>query len=496
MTDANAFLDQALTDHAAGRLDPARRDYRRALALAPALATALHYLGTLECQTGAAPAAGVALMRRGLRLTPQNGLALAQLAGALAQTGAAPAGETAARRALVLAPQLADACEAAGLLRYYASDYRGAVGWLLRAHYVNPRKTETLIGLGAALRDGRQFAAAATVYDAAIQRRPDLPEAWLGRAVTRLTQGDLPGGWADLDHRWQYLPDPPWAGEDVAGRTLLLHAEQGFGDTIQFARYARLAADRGAKVILTVHPALTRLLARLDPRVTVTAGPPHAPLPAYDRHCPLLSLPRAFNTTLDSIPAAPAYLSADPAERALALRRLGGGGPGAPLHVGLCWAGNPAHKNDHNRSLPPALLTDLLLIEGARFWSLQTGPARQAMPAPLRAALPELLSPDGDFADTAAVVSALDLVITVDTALAHLAGALGVACWVLLPYAPDWRWLLDRVDSPWYPSLRLIRQPRPNDWPAAAAQAAALLRGVTAQRRARREPAQAANPAP
>lgn len=483
--DANAFLDQAFAEQAAGRAAAALACRRRALALSPAL-TAAHYLtGMAAAESGDGLTAATAL-RRALRLSPLAAAPRAGLSKVQLQSGAPFQAQSTAAAALTVAPDSAEGWEALGLAQYRLCDYGGAARNLLRAHRLRPENTETLLSLGAALRDLRLFDAAETVYGAAIGRRPDLEAAWLGRAATRLVRGDLQNGWADFEHRWRRFPQPPWDGRALNGETLLLHAEQGFGDTLQFARYAPLAADRGADVLLQVHPALVRLLRRLDPRVRVI--PSDAPLPAFDLHCPLMSLPHVFGTTLDNIPSPAAYLTPEPGEAAAAAARIKAAG--GLLNVGLCWAGNPAHKNDHNRSLPPALLADLLTVPGVVFRSLQTGPAEKAMPPALRAALSPPPFELRDFAATAAYIAALDMVVSVDTSIAHLAGALGVPCRLLTPYAPDWRWLIDRADTPWYAALRLIRQKTPGDWAGVVAETAHLLSGVAAVVRERR-----ANPA-
>jgi Flp pilus assembly protein TadD len=482
--DANAFLDQAFTEQAAGRAATASARCRRALALAPAL-TAAHYLtGILAAENGDGATATTAL-NRALRLSPLAASLRAGLSKVQLQAGSVGEARRSAAAALTLAPDSAEAWDALGLAQYRFCDYGGAARNLLRAHRLRPENTETLLSLGAALRDLRLFDAAETVYGAAIQRRPDLDAGRLGRATTRLVRGDLKNGWEDFEHRWRRFPQPSWDGRALNGETLLLHAEQGFGDTLQFARYAPLAADRGADVVLEVHPALVRLLRRLDPRVRVV--PSDAPLPPHDLQCPLMSLPHVFGTTLENIPSPTAYLTPEPGEAATAAARVAARAGAAGgllnvgrLNVGLCWAGNPAHKNDHNRSLPPALLARLLTVPGVVFRSLQTGAAEQTMPPALRAALSPPPFALRDFAATAAYIAALDMVVTVDTSIAHLAGALGVPCRLLLPYAPDWRWLTDRADTPWYASLRLIRQKTPGDWTGVVAETAHLLAGVAA----------------
>jgi hypothetical protein len=250
-----------------------------------------------------------------------------------------------------------------------------------------------------------------------------------------------------------------WLGEEpIAGKTILLHAEQGFGDTIQFIRYAPLLAERGAKVIYEVQPELQPLLTQLKGIIVIAAGEPR---PVFDLHCPLLSLPLAFKTQAETIPAAIPYLTA-PVERVTAWRdRLP---PGRP-RAGFVWSGQPSHKNDSNRSIALARLAALFENPPFDCYSLQSE-LRDADAEVLRG-LPNLVHlGDGlrDFADTAAIISLLDVVISVDTAVAHLAGAMGKPVVILLPYAADFRWMRGREDTPWYPTAKLFRQPAFGDW--------------------------------
>jgi hypothetical protein len=263
-----------------------------------------------------------------------------------------------------------------------------------------------------------------------------------------------------------------WLGDrPVAGRTILLHAEQGFGDTIQFIRYAPLLAERGARVICEVQPALKSLLSRLGGIEVIAKGDA---LPAFDLHCPLLSLPLAFGTRLETIPAPASYLAA-PAERIEHWRaRLPQGGP----RIGFVWSGSPAHKNDANRSIPLRRLAALFESLPFACFSLQRE-WRDVDRAALRT-LPNLvdLGPElSDFTETAAVISSLDVVVSVDTAVAHLAGALGKPVVILLPHAADFRWLRHRCDTPWYPAAKLLRQPAFGDWGGVIDRLAGVLRG-------------------
>jgi hypothetical protein len=255
---------------------------------------------------------------------------------------------------------------------------------------------------------------------------------------------------------------PLWLGEvPVAGRTLLLHHEQGLGDTLQMLRYVPLLAERGARVIVLVPAALVTIAATVPGVAQVVAEGPD--LPAFDLHCPMMSLPLAFGTTLASVPANVPYLVAPAGVRADWRARLG---PATRRRIGIAWSGSTTHQNDRHRSLPLRRLLPLL-DRRAEFISVQKEyrpDDQQFMLADRR--VRDLAGQLGDFADTAGLLAELDLVICVDTAVAHLAGALGRPVWLLLPFAPDYRWLLGREDSPWYPTMRLFRQPAYSDWDA------------------------------
>jgi hypothetical protein len=250
-----------------------------------------------------------------------------------------------------------------------------------------------------------------------------------------------------------------WDGSDLHGRTILLWTEQGLGDSIQFVRYAPLVAARGGRVLLHVPESLAALLAACPGVGRVVTE--DEPLPDFDCHAPLMSLPLLLGTTLESIPAAVPYLSADPARIERWRRELDGV---AGLKVGVAWQGNPAHKKDRQRSFPLTRFEPIARISGVRLFSLQKGFGAEQLEGGVSFPITELGSRLLDLTDTAAVLANLDLLICPDTSPAHLAGALGVPVWVALPFACDWRWLADREDSPWYPTLRLYRQERQGDW--------------------------------
>ena len=339
-----------------------------------------------------------------------------------------------------------------------------------------PGHPQILTNRGHALRRLDRPVEALAGFEAAIAARPEFPEAHFEAAMTRLCLGDFEAGWKAYEWRWRtgafagqrrQLQAPLWLGDaPVAGKTILLHAEQGMGDTIQVIRYAPLLAGQGAKVVCEVQPELLPLLAQLRNVQDITVIAKGEPLPAFDLHCPLLSLPLAFGTQPATIPAAVPYLAA-PAERLAKWRdRLPPAGPlAARPRAGFVWSGQPSHKNDANRSIPLKRLAGLFENPSLHCFGLQHD-LRDADREVLRE-LPNLIhlgDTFADFADTAAVISLLDVVVSVDTAVAHLAGALGKPVVILLPYAADFRWLRDRDDSPWYPTARLLRQPAFDDW--------------------------------
>jgi hypothetical protein len=305
-------------------------------------------------------------------------------------------------------------------------------------------------------------------YDAAIALRPDYADAHFFKGLSSLVTGDFEHGWSEYEWRREApaakipardFPQPRWLGEDdIAGKTILLHGEQGFGDTIQFCRYVPLAAARGARVILEVAEPLRELMT--DLAGTTKIIPKGDPLPDFDFQCPLPSLPLAFKTRLDTIPSGAAYLRAP--NQALEYWNALLGTKRRP-RIGLAWAGNAKHVRDRERSMRLRDLLPLLDVD-ATFVSLQkeirAGEAETLTSCNVLQFSPQL----GDFSDTAALISQLDLVISVDTGVAHLAGALGKPVWILVTHAPDWRWLLDRDDSPWYPSARLFRQRETREW--------------------------------
>jgi tetratricopeptide (TPR) repeat protein len=349
-------------------------------------------------------------------------------------------------------------------------DAIAAYGEALR---LKPDFAEARTNLGQSLEEAGQFDQAMACYDEALRLRPDSADAHLNRGLLLMLRGDLERGWPDYEWRararefgWlaRNFIQPRWNGEVLTGRTILLHAEQGFGDTLQFIRYAPQVAARGGRVIFECPPELSRLLHSMADQLAITeqviAGQPP---PAFDLHCPLLSLPLILGTRMETIPAAVPYIKADPALALAWRKRMSPSG--ASLNVALAWSGNPKQKVNPIRSLSLAQLAPLARVPGIRFHSVQKGPAAaQAAQPPAAMELIDLSDDLNDFADTAALLANVDLVITTCTAVAHLAGAMGKRVWVMLAFKADWRWFLHRDDSPWYPTMRLFRQSSRGDW--------------------------------
>ena len=338
----------------------------------------------------------------------------------------------------------------------------------------DPSMAEAHASLGHLLTGLGRLPEAIAASAEAIALRPDFATAHWNQGVAHLLGGELEAGWRKYEWRKQRfpgsfttLPGPQWDGGPLDGRTILVVAEQGFGDTIQFARYLPLLARRGARVVLQCAPAFAPLVDAM-PGIE---GCRRGARPDYDCWVDQMSLPLLFGTTLATIPSPAGYFKPDPARAARWEQRLPSG-----LRVGLVWAGNPLHSNDRRRSLPASALAPVVAAGRTALVSLQTGPRARDV-----AKLFGVADYSGrltDWGETAAVISSMDLVIAVDTAVAHLAGALGIPVWLMLPHAPDWRWMLGRDDSPWYAGMRLFRQDRPGDWAGVTERVAAALAGI------------------
>ena len=409
----------------------------------------------------------IADYRRALALRPECAELVNNLGVVLEAAGRLEEAEGAYGRALALKPEYAAARYNLGNVDWKRGNLQAAAESYRQVLADNPLHVEAHCNLGSILHDQGNFDEALRCYERALEIEPGSAYADWNRSLLQLLQGDFASGWRNFEARRRtkssprHFPQPLWRGEPLHGARILLHAEQGLGDTIQFLRYVPMVQAAGWAVILCL-PARLRRIARLLPGIEALVATGE-PLPPFDWQIPLMSLPLAFGTTLQTIPARVPYLNLheDAACRAARLAW-----PETGLRVGIAWAGSPSHAKDRFRSMPFSYLTPLLRLEGVHFFSLQMGPAARQL-AEASGPVVDLAPFTSDLADTAAQLAHLDLVITVDTSIAHLAGALAVPVWVLLGYAADWRWLLNRDDSPWYPTMRLFRQPSLGNWHAA-----------------------------
>jgi tetratricopeptide (TPR) repeat protein len=462
--DAHNNLGAAFKEQA--RLDEAIACYRRALELRPDFPEAHSNLG-IALEDQGKPDEAIACYRRALELRPEFVEVHNHLGMVLRDQGKLDEAIACYRRALELRPGYAEAHNNLGNTLKDQGKLDEAIACYRRALELNPGFVEAHTNLGVAFNDRGKLDEAAACYRRALELKPELAEVHLYRSFLSLLSGDFQRGWAEYQWRWKTKVSPPrdfrqplWDGRPLEGSTILLHAEQGLGDTIQFVRYAALVQQRGGSVIVECPRPLASLLkscAGID-RLVARGDP----LPAFDVQAPLLSLPGIFQTTLDNLPATIPYLFAD-ADLVQRWRQelacLAG------LKIGIAWRGSPAHVNDRARSLPLRCFESLARLPGVHLLSLQKGPGvEELQELPSHFPVVELGGRLNDFADTAALLMNLDLLITCDTAVAHLAGALGAPVWVALPLVPDWRWLLDRDDSPWYPTMRLFRQRKLGDW--------------------------------
>ena len=487
--------------------------FERALRLRPEvielynnLATAMHDVGRLE--------EAIACYRKGLALAPNSVEILDNLAGALREHGQLDEAQACCTRALALKPDrieshigLAEVSRARGQREEAASYYQRALalapdhnavinnfGVLLvelgrpaeaialyqRVLATQPDRAETHNNLGIALEYQGRHTEALACYQRALALKPDYAVAHLNRAHALLITGQFEEGWHEYEWRFaaarydRNFDRPKWSGEPFAGETLLVHAEQGFGDTLQFLRYIPMVVERGGRIVFEVPRPLVRLVgATAGISEIIAAGDP---LPQFDWHCPLLSLPQVFKTGISTVPAPVPYIAAD-ADRIGSWReRL----PKRGLRIGIAWQGNPNAAADWARSLPLPLFAPIAALPEVRLISLQKHDGLDQLESLPTTMQVETLGADFDagpdaFLDTAAVMMSLDLVIACDTAIAHLAGALGRPIWLLLSHNPDWRWLTERKDSPWYPTARLFRQTQPGDWAGVIAKVAQAI---------------------
>ncbi|OOG35976.1 hypothetical protein B0B52_21405 [Polaromonas sp. A23] len=469
----------ALALHQQGRLDQAAALYQEILQLQPQHFEALQLLGTIALQQKS-PAIAVVLLDQALAINPRLPSALHNRGNAMRDLKRPAEALASYDAALTIKPGYVEALSGRGNALHDLARYEEALASFDQALKLKPDHAEAFNNRGNTLQDLKRPDEALKSFENALQIRPDYAEAHWNEGLCRLLMGDFTGGWPKYEWRWKREPgssslrnfiQPLWLGkEKLAGKTILLHAEQGLGDTIQFCRYARQVAALGARVVLEVQPPLKMLLQDLEGASLVLGQGER--LPGFDFHCPLMSLPLAFQVNMGSITGS-GYLHSDPKKFAEWQTRLGNV---RQKKVGLVWSGSAGHPHDRSRSLSLEDIKTLVTAQ-ASYYCLQKEWRPAEPPALISASGIEVLGDAlKDFSDTAAVVALMDVVITVDTSVAHLAGAMGKEVWVLLPFSPDWRWLLDRNDSPWYGSARLFRQPALGDWASVLMQVQAVLK--------------------
>ncbi|MFZ1014419.1 MAG: tetratricopeptide repeat-containing glycosyltransferase family protein [Terracidiphilus sp.] len=455
---------EAARHHQAGRLDEAKRLYLEVLAIDVGHAPSLHGLGLIAQDSGNFDVA-VSMMRRAIAADSQDTAYRFSLGAVLQARGGYDDALAVFRDVLHLDREHLLARFRVGNVLQLQNRLDEAIAEYQHILEMKPDAHDAQFNIANVLRLQGKLTEARVHYERALAMDPGNVDTLWNLGLLDLLEGNYAAGWPNYEmrhrrptHGLRAFPEPQWKGEPLQGKRILLHAEQGLGDTLQFLRYVSRVIAAGGQTILDVPGTIQRLATAIPGVAEVVAT--GETIPPFDVQCPLMSLPLAFQTSLDSIPGAVPYLSIPEDAKRAAIRRPW---PAQGLRVGLVWGATPRFFEDSDRSIPLAFFEPVLATQGAHFFSLQMGPSADQLDK-LQAPLTDLREAIGDFADTAALVAHLDLVITVDTSVAHVAGGLGKPTWVLLPFSPDWRWLIDREDSPWYPTARLFRQPRPRDW--------------------------------
>ena len=446
---------------------------RKSLALFPDFSDALNNLGLALCDARQYPEA-IENFRAAIEISPDNSEIVNNLGVAVHANGDLAEAAHILRRAIAIRPDWPEALVNLGNVLRSQGKFEAAAAIYRMAHSVDPDNTNALGNLGLALLNLNNPIEASAVYTKALSISPDNSDIRMSLGISQLMQGKYADGWENYEARWhaeqftakhRRFAIDRWKGEPLQGRKLLVYAEQGFGDTLQFCRYLTLLSDQGAEVHFECQRPMVELCRSLQGIKNVIAR--KDPIPESDYCIPLMSIPRIFNTTLESVPANVPYLSPSSPKVDSFRAQLGD----TDLKVGLVWLGNPDRQDDGMRSCPKTALAQIQAVNQVQFVSLQIG----QIPPNSHSDLLDFGTQCTSFDDTAAAVEALDLVITVDTATAHLAGALGKPVWVMLGHHADWRYLMDREDSPWYPTMRLFRQTSHGDWEGLAATVAREL---------------------
>jgi len=471
---AKVHYNMGVALQARGKPDDAIESYKEALRLEPDYAEAYNNLGNALKEQGNLDAA-IKCYYDALRLKPNSAGSHYNIGMALQSKGNLEAAIESYKGALRLKPDYAEAYNNLGNALKEQGNLDAAIGSCYEALRLKPDYAEAYNNLGNALKEQGNLEAAIESYDKALRIKPDYATAHFNKSLALLLSGNFAEGWCEYEWRfrdnevaqeagYRKFTQPMWDGSPLEGRTVLVHSEQGLGDTIQFIRYLPLVKQRGGHVIFECQRPLVRIMQSFQGiDLLIEKSENSVPDVVFDVYIPLLGLPRIFGTTLDNILREVPYLKADQM-RAVSIR---GQLDSNRLRVGLVWAGKSKHKEDRKRSCALEAFASLASVPGVTFYSLQKGDAaKEGRRPPEGMTLIDLDMELDDFADSAALVSVLDLVVSVDTAIAHLAGAMARPVWILLPFIPDWRWLMEREDSPWYPTMRLFRQPKPGAWDA------------------------------
>ncbi|MGB7566266.1 MAG: tetratricopeptide repeat protein [Chitinivibrionales bacterium] len=482
---APAFYGLGTVFKESGDDSNAIKAYNDALGIDPNYPEVLNNLGLILKEKGEL-AGAINCYDRAIVARPEYPMPLNNLGVVWFSLGQVDAAECLFRRALALQPDNPDTLNNLGSIPLHHGRFEESMVFFKKALTLRPEHPDALNNLGNALKNIGKMPEAIAAYEQAIAIKPDCPDYHNNLAMAFLACGRFIEGWRDYEWRWktaqfsgirQNATKPLWKGEKAQGRIVLVRAEQGFGDTIQFCRYAPLASAYGLRVLMEVQQPLVKIMGSLAGVECVVAQ--GLSLPEHDFYCPMMSLPLAFNTRLETIPAHVPYLSAEH-DSVIKWKKHFLIGADKRLNVGLAWAGKPRIQSpdliaaDRRRSMSAELLARIMDIPGVRFYSLQ----KDGPPAPREFGLIDLMFECGDFADTAALIANLDLVISVDTAIAHLAGALGKPVWLLNRFDSCWRWLRDRQDSPWYPTMRVFHQPSPGDWKSVMSSVSDELRKI------------------
>lgn len=465
---AEAYVNRGSALLEIDRPAEALEDFDKALALNPNLSAAhinrgnaLKSLLRLE--------EAIVQYNKALQLTPNSAEAYSNRGNVLKDLGRSDEALKDLDRAITLNPNYAEAYNNRGIVLRELNRSVEALNNFDQSLRLNPHAADVYNNRGNALKDIKRLPDALASYDKAISIKPDFADAYWNKSLLLILAGDYLNGWAlyewrqhkeDLKGSYYNFPQPAWRGQqDLSGKTLLVYAEQGFGDVIQFCRYLPQLHALGIKIVFEVPQPLVSLVSGLPcPMMVVAKG---EQLPAFDAHCPVMSLPYAFKTALHTVPSAVPYIQSNASKVQEWQRKLG---EKNRLRVGLVWSGSTAHKNDANRSVRLQDLQPLLDLS-VEWHSLQKEYRQHDLEYLQRAKQINQHQLDlQDFSDTAALIECMDLVISVDTSVAHVAGALGKQVWILLPYAPDYRWMLERSDTPWYPTAKLFRQKEAGDW--------------------------------